>query len=85
MNTRQTGPEHEALMNALNEVMLANRDMPLDEMLAVASNWLGRLIAAQDQTKYTPERVMQFVSNNIMFGNKAAIDHIMGGTPMGNA
>jgi hypothetical protein len=42
------------------------------EILAVAANMVGKLIALQDQTAVTPEQAMKIISYNIEAGNREA-------------
>lgn len=42
------------------------------ELLAVASQVVGSLIALQDETRLTPEHAMEIVLQNIEEGNRAA-------------
>lgn len=71
-------PAHEALFNALcHAVRDTAPNMPSDEVLAVASNFVGKMIAVQDQTKITPEMAMMLVSENIQKGNQQMIETLM--------
>ena len=47
------------------------------EMLAVASNLVGAVLAHQDRMAVTPAQAMQVVSRNIEAGNQHAIDDII--------
>ena len=62
-----------ALLNALQEEF---GDLPAEEMLAVASQIVGRMVALQDQRRFTPAAVMQIVSLNIEAGNRDIIDKL---------
>ena len=44
------------------------------EILAVAANMVGKLIAMQDQRTITAEKAMVVVSRNIEIGNQQALD-----------
>jgi len=48
------------------------------EMLAIAANLTGKLIALQDQNKITPEVAMSIVAANIEEGNREAIAQTFG-------
>lgn len=53
------------------------------EMLAIASNAVGKIVALQDQRDTTPAQAMQIVATNIEMGNQHAIDELLnapGGT-----
>jgi hypothetical protein len=64
-------PEDEKFLKALKEQMPA--DMPVQRILAIVSQFVGQLIALQDQRKVTPDMAMQIVSENIEIGNAAAL------------
>lgn len=53
-----------------------NRLTP-QEMLALASQLVGNLIALQDQTKMTPDMALFVVEQNISIGNQAAMAELM--------
>jgi hypothetical protein len=75
MKTYQPKPEHDKFMNDLKAQMPA--DMPAQDILAVVSQFVGQLIALQDQRQMTPDQAMQVVSQNIEIGNQAAILTLM--------
>jgi hypothetical protein len=50
--------------------------MPMIDALAITSQFLGMLVALQDQTKWTPEALMSTVSINLQIGNSAVIENI---------
>lgn len=54
------------------------------EMLAVAANLVGKLLAHQDQRKYTPAALMDVVARNIELGNAHMIQESLG-SPKGSA
>jgi uncharacterized protein YejL (UPF0352 family) len=77
MSVRLTKAEHEALYQEL--VALLNKHAgKLDaiEMLAVASNMIGKMIAMQDQRKYTGPQVMEVVARNIEAGNQHVLKEL---------
>jgi hypothetical protein len=70
-------PEHEVLYQEL--IALVNKHAgKLDalEMLAIASNMLGKLVALQDQRTVTPAMAMEVVAKNIEFGNEQVLKQI---------
>ncbi|MGB3834438.1 MAG: hypothetical protein WA975_21540 [Mesorhizobium sp.] len=71
--TRRHAEFVKALLNALREEF---GDLPAEEMLAVASQIVGRMVALQDQRRFTPAAVMQIVSLNIEAGNRDIIDEL---------
>ena len=46
------------------------------ELLAVAANMLGKLIALQDQRTISPSQAMEIVGQNIEHGNKQVLDEL---------
>ena len=46
------------------------------EMLAVAANMVGKLIALQDQREVTPTTAMDIVAKNIEYGNKEVLEQL---------
>jgi hypothetical protein len=72
----KTSPKHEAFYQAVAKAMKDN-DIDHIEAVAVTANILGKLIAYQDQRLYTPEQMMQIVSDNIEAGNRHALEQIM--------
>lgn len=73
---------HTAFRDDMVAALRKHQHLPPDEMLAVASYFLGQLIALQDQRKLTPVMAMQIVSSNIEAGNAHAIQQSLG-TPVG--
>lgn len=74
MSIRMAKPEHEVAYQDLCQLMNKNagRLSPV-ELLAVAANMLGKLIALQDQRTTTPAMAMKVVSANIEHGNQSVI------------
>lgn len=71
-------PQHEIAYQEI--VALVNKHAGhLDsiEMLAVAANALGKMIALQDQRKWSGPQVMEIVAQNIEYGNKQVLDQLM--------
>lgn len=68
---------HQAFVNALlNALRDEFGDLPAEEMLAVASQIVGRMVALQDQRRFTPAAVMQIVAINIEAGNQDIINQL---------
>lgn len=72
MKTRihQAKPTHEVAYQEI--VALVNRhadQMTPMEILAIAANMLGKLLAVQDQRRITPAEAMEVVARNIEEGN----------------
>lgn len=76
MKTRlhTAAPEHEVAYQDIC-ALLNKHAGKLDaiEMLAVAANMLGKLVAMQDQRKFTPAAVMEVVAQNIESGNRQVL------------
>lgn len=51
--------------------------MNLEEMLAIAANMVGKLIALQDQRTMTPARALEIVRRNIEEGNQQTMDSLL--------
>lgn len=57
--------------------------LPAEEVLAVAAQMVGQIMAMQDQRTMTVERAAEIVWHNIEAGNAAAVDELVnkaGGT-----
>lgn len=71
-----------AAMTAFRDDMVAqlrkHSHLRPDEMLAVASYFVGQLVAMQDQRKFTPDMAMQIVASNIEAGNQHVICELAG-------
>lgn len=46
------------------------------EMLAIAANMVGKLVAMQDQRTMTPAVAMEIISKNIEYGNQQVIEEL---------
>lgn len=70
--------EHEIAYQDLAALMARHADkMTALELLAVAANLVGKLVAMQDQRKVTPELAMKIVAENLEFGNQQALEQVM--------
>lgn len=77
MSIRLAKPEHEVAYQDM--CVLVNKHahkLTAIELLAVAANMLGKLIAMQDQRKTTPEMAMKVVSANIEYGNQSVLEEL---------
>jgi len=74
----QAKPEHEAAYQDMAAIIgrYANA-MSAEEILAVAANMVGKLMAMQDQRTMTRERALEIVIKNIETGNAQAIEQVM--------
>jgi hypothetical protein len=77
MSLHLANPEHEVAYQDLCRLMNKHADKLTSlELLAVASNMLGKLVAMQDQRKVTPAMAMAVVALNVEHGNKQVLDKI---------
>lgn len=77
MKSVQPTSAHIAFMNDLKATLVRHTDLDAMELLAVASQFVGNMIALQDQRRVTPAMAMELVANNIQIGNQAAVDNIL--------
>lgn len=66
-------PEHEASYQELCALVARHPTLTPAEVLAVASNMVGKLIAMQDQRVMTSEKAMAIVSENLRLGNEQVL------------
>lgn len=86
MKTRlhAASPEHEiAYQDIVTLVRKHAEHLSSVEMLAIAANMLGKLLAYQDQRTITPAMAMEVVVQNIEEGNRQAVAEVT--TSKGNA
>lgn len=77
MSLHQTKPEHEVAYQDLCALVNKHADrLSALELLAVAANMLGKLVALQDQRKVTPSMAMEVVAQNIEHGNQQVLAQI---------
>jgi len=77
MSTRMAKPEHEVAYQDICSLVNKHADkMSALELLAVAANMLGKLVALQDQRTTTPSQAMEVVAQNIEFGNRQVLDQL---------
>lgn len=78
MSLRLAKPEHEVAYQDLCVLVNKHADkLTALELLAVASNMLGKLVALQDQRTVTPDRAMEVVVRNLEHGNKMVVDQLL--------
>jgi hypothetical protein len=77
MSVHLAKPEHEVAYQDLTKLVSkhAGKLTPL-ELLAIAANMLGKLVALQDQRKTSPAMAMEVVAQNLENGNKQVLDQI---------
>ena len=77
MNTRPAKPEHQVAYDDLAALLRRHADkLTAEELLAVAANMLGKMIALQDQRTMTPDQAMEIVLHNLEIGNQQVLDQI---------
>lgn len=77
MSLHLAKPEHEIAYQDLVALVRKHADKLTSlELLAVASNMLGKLVAMQDQRTITPTMAMDVVAKNIEYGNKNLIEEL---------
>lgn len=70
MKIKTAKPEHEVAYQDLCALVSKHAHKLSElELLAVAANMLGKLLAMQDQSKTTSEQAMEVVIKNIEHGN----------------
>lgn len=77
MSTKIAKPEHEVTYQEL--VALVNRHagkLKSAEVLAIAANMVGKLIALQDQRTMTPAVAMEIVARNLEIGNQQVLEQL---------
>lgn len=77
MSLRLAKPEHEVAYQDLCALVNRHADkLSAMELLAVAANMLGKLVALQDQRTVRPSEAMEVVAQNIEHGNKQVIEQL---------
>jgi hypothetical protein len=73
----ETKPEHEVAYQDLAALLKDKAEahgLSSLEVLAVASNMVGKLVAMQDQRTVTPDHAMSIVALNIKLGNQQVLE-----------
>lgn len=69
--------EHEVAYQDLTALVRRHADKLTGlELLAIAANMLGKLVALQDQRSVSPEMAMEIVARNIEEGNRQVLEQI---------
>lgn len=69
--------DHARLLRALQHALLVTPALPALEILAVASQFVGNLIAVQDHRSVTPDMALEVVTANMELGNASAVSALM--------
>lgn len=74
-------PAHEAFLAELKATLgSSGKDLDAQVLLAIASQFVGMLLAMQDQRRMTPAMGMEIVARNLEIGNATAIEANLGRT-----
>ena len=76
MSIHKTKEEHEATYQELLALINKHPDVTPPELLAIAANLVGKLIAMQDQRTMTLKVAMDIVTKNIEMGNQQVLDQL---------
>lgn len=72
-----TSPEHEVAYQEICKLVNKHGDSVSSlELLAIAANMVGKLIALQDQRTVTTDYAMYVVLENLSYGNMQALEQI---------
>lgn len=67
-------PEHEVAYQELVALCSKHKDkVTAEELLAIAANLVGKLMALQDQRTMTPRMAFEIVLKNVEAGNQQAM------------
>jgi len=67
-------PAHKLVHNELAELLDRHAgELPALEVLAIAANMVGQLVAMQDQRTMPKERALEIVAENVENGNRFAL------------
>lgn len=70
-------PEHEIAYQEIVALVRRHADkVSALEMLAIAANVVGKLVAVQDQRTTTSSKAMEIVARNLEIGNEQALQEI---------
>ncbi len=74
-----TRPEHEVAYQDLCKLVSKHADkLSALELLAVAANMIGKLVAMQDQRTVTRDKALDVVIKNLELGNVQVLDQLAG-------
>jgi hypothetical protein len=77
MSVHLAKPEHEVAYQDLCALVNKHADkLTAFELLAIAANMLGKLVAYQDQRVVSPAVAMETVAVNIEMGNRQVLDQL---------
>lgn len=77
MSLKLARPEHEVAYQDICALASKHADkLSAIELLAVASNMLGKMVAMQDQRTTTPSQAMEIVAQNLEHGNAQVLEQL---------
>lgn len=77
MSIHKAKPEHEVAYQDLCALVSKHaHKLSSLELLAVAANMIGKLIAMQDQRTVTREIAMETVLHNLEYGNQTVVEQL---------
>lgn len=77
MSLHLAKPQHEVLYQDLCKLVSKHAgNVSAQELLAVAANMLGKLVAMQDQRTMSPAMAMEIVAQNLEHGNLDVIKQL---------
>lgn len=78
MSLHLAKPQHEVLYQDLCKLVSKHAaNVSAQELLAVAANMLGKLVAMQDRRTMSSAIAMEIVAQNLEHGNKMVLDQLM--------
>ncbi len=77
MAMKTARPEHEVLYQDLCALVAKYDHLPPKELLAIAANMVGKLVAMQDHRVMTPAQAMEIVAKNIEYGNQQVVGELL--------
>jgi len=78
MSLHLARPEHEVAYQDICKLVSTHAGkLSARELLAVAANMLGKLVAMQDQRMMTPAVAMEIVAQNLQHGNKMVVEQLL--------
>jgi hypothetical protein len=71
-------PEHEVAYADLCVLVNKHADaLTAVQLLAIAANMLGKLVALQDQREVTSQQAMEIIARNLELGNRQVLDALI--------
>lgn len=71
-------PEHDAFMAELKSCLgSTGKDLDAAVLLAIASQFVGQLLAMQDQRRFSVQQAIKLIERNVEIGNQTVIDSLL--------